>query len=134
MIRLHLNAFEDIFSKVVRKNNWRKKMIVKRLSILVILFLIAITMLTACGGSSLVGEWELQSNSSDKDYLEFFSDGRVRCTRGNMVGTWSTNDNRLLLDGVSSRFQGSWTYEISNNTLSLNDNPGRYDAILTRVR
>jgi len=92
---------------------------------------ILLVALTACGGSSnsLVGQWE-----SGNHQWEFFSDGTIIVgSRDTDIGSWTTNGNRLVVEGLRNRtvgnsvewINGAHTIELSSNAFTLTLASGR---------
>lgn len=73
-------------------------------------------MLTACGGSSVVGRWEADNSYIHK--LEFFSDGTYKSSDANYYGSYSAESGRLRLGGVLMPDK-TYKYDIKGKTLTL---------------
>jgi heat shock protein HslJ len=85
--------------------------------------ILAATMLTACGSSSIVGRWESDKRVSE---LEFFSDGTYTSSDANHTGTYSIDGKRLRLSGLLA---SDWVcdFDISGDQMTLSgDLDGEY--------
>ncbi len=101
----------------------------KKIKLLTIIGLL-IAMLTACGGSSIVGRWE--SDNSYFDELEFFSDGTYDSNDPNYNGSYSAENGRLRLGGVLMPDK-TYSYDVSGSKLTLYNNDGEVYAEYKKV-
>jgi len=96
--------------------------------------------LSACGGSSssIIGRW-----SDERVHFEFFSDGTVIITsiagRWNRTTDWRVDGNRIAITRVHTVVSfpwepfGSWYFDVSRNTLTLERAPGGTTRTLYRI-
>jgi len=98
---------------------------------LVFCIVIAFGVFTACGGgsNSIEGRWQ-----NNRDYWEFFSDGTFVLTtsRGDFVGDWTSNNDRVVISGLRNRgtigssiewINGSHSFTVTRNTLTIEFSP-----------
>ena len=83
---------------------FNKKGIV-RIIVVVVCLVVVIVLLSRCGGSPIVGRWEVVENGLRVDYgvirnLEFFGDGTYTSDHSNYFGSYSIEGNRLRISGV----------------------------------
>jgi len=129
----------DISKEDKNKGKQVHKMPSKRLItiLIVVLFGIALILIVrSCGGdgeTALVGRWE----GSNHEW-EFFSDGTIVVAHGwgDVIGSWSTDGNRLVISGLSGDrrwINGSHTFNVSRNTFTFELDNGN-SIEFTRVR
>ncbi len=99
----------------------------KKLKILIITTIL-MTLMTSCGGSSLVGQWKCGSST-----LEFFSNGTYKSNDPNYYGDYSVDGDRLMLEGVLMP-SVTTTFKVSGDTLTMYDDNGNIDGEYTRIR
>lgn len=92
----------------------------KKWIVLVLAALLALSLLTACGGgSSLAGEWKLEEGTVGYgDTIEFSKDGTM--TAAGFSFTWKTSEDTLTVttdQGAVRKF----TYVISGSKLTLTE-------------
>ena len=101
---------------------FNKKGIV-RIIVVVVCLVVVIVLLSRCGGSPIVGRWEVVENGLRVDYgvirnLEFFGDGTYTSDHSNYFGSYSIEGNRLRISGVLAS-QKTFSFKIRGNSLSL---------------
>ena len=93
----------------------------KRLGITIAVAL-CVLILCACGSgkNSIVGHWQLSSNTSNSPfrYLYFYSDGTYSSGGSNYKGTYSVDGKNIRLEGFLVDDVNA-TFEISGNELTL---------------
>ena len=95
----------------------------KKLLAIGLLFALALTLLTACGGSGIVGSWTctiVTTRIADLGLtMEFNKDGTYTSTSvlGTDTGTYKTEGGKLTLDG-----KNTYTYKLDGDTLTLTKN------------
>jgi predicted small secreted protein len=107
---------------------------------LLAIVLVALFILAACGGNSLVGTWE-GSGEMTGATAEFLSDGTLVFTysRGGRgyVGEWSSEGGRLITTAgfdFTNRGPIAWAYEISGNALTMQRDGGPTQWVFHRAR
>ena len=94
----------------------------KKIIALVAVLAIAVLMLAACGGNSIVGKWEASMMGVATMTLEFKSDNTYTATISSTIesvpsdtnsGTYKVDGNKITIDGTESE------YKIDGNKLSL---------------
>jgi ABC-type glycerol-3-phosphate transport system substrate-binding protein len=94
----------------------------KKIIALVAVLAIAVLMLAACGGNSIVGKWEASMMGVATMTLEFKSDNTYTMTMTSTVegvspethnGSYKVDGNKITIDGTESE------YKIDGNKLSL---------------
>ncbi|MDR2590745.1 MAG: hypothetical protein LBC71_07160 [Oscillospiraceae bacterium] len=110
-----------------------KKYFIKLMCVLLLAAFILV--LSACGGSSLVGRWEC-----DGEILHFTSEGEIfqsfRSGSASFSSTYAVDSNNVTIAGgrlgAGSGWGGSWNFNVSGDTLTLEND--RTVRTLTRVR
>jgi len=104
----------------------------KKLITLTLAVIITTLILTACGGG-LSGSWVAESSgnrgsgSSSGDWVIEFSSGDVKETLGStwiFRGNYRTSGNTLTISIPSEGVIDVYTYSVSGNTLTLENNQG----------
>lgn len=95
----------------------------KKTIIIALIISFVCIILAGCGDSAsrLVGKWE-PSGDTEGDVIEFFSDGTVVLDEGQMSGTYTAEDGRLVMRFLWAAL--SYDYEINGSNLTLINEDG----------
>lgn len=89
----------------------------KKIKLLSVLGLLLV-MLTACSSSSsIVGRWEEVEGGFFSE-LEFFSDGKYDSDRSNYSGSYSVEEDRIMLQGILMPTI-KYNFKVSGDTLKF---------------
>ncbi len=108
----------------------------KKINVLLMICAILMT-LTACGGSSLEGHWEVpggvNESSTKIQELAFYDDGTYTSNNSNYNGEYTVSGSTLKLTGILVEPK-TLNFIVSGDTLSFFDDEGNITIELERTK
>lgn len=88
----------------------------------IILAVILTISIASCGGNKLAGKW-IAENGGTFSGIEFFSDGTYSSSESNYSGGYSTDGNRIRLNGILMP-DITFTFKVKGDKLTFTDDHG----------